>query len=236
VIFWSIIDHARSAKDDRCELVCRDDAINAASLLEQAAAVGVQVSIYKSIGDVTDAPQAMLDEFEQELAVQDQMRAHMALEAVRGEIEKAVTPHVRLTRWDAMKLTETVRRFDRVELGAIQHVRAPFPAKAGPVVLSFNAEVRIHATVQQYPPPPSWELGVGDEVRESSAIERLLAVVEVRRIFTKHMEVEATAIRTPEGNYRDVKIGAVRPQFLPGLAGLADAPFELGDIADAAEP
>jgi hypothetical protein len=228
VIFWSIVDHALSAGRGTCELVSGDAALAGEDLHRQAMTAGVHVTVYKTVNELADAHQASLDAAERKKAGDEQEKARAALEAGRAEIQKAVVPRAMQMPWDIEAAGGRLRGVEHAELGAIGHVRTPFPAQPGPVQISFDAEVRIYATIERYPTtppvPPSPFRAFSD--RDSSALQDIfIAAVLERKVFTKHVAVEATAVRTADGKYEDIKVSAVRGTFSLSLAGLEDLPI-----------
>ena len=119
----------------------------------------------------------------------------------------------------------TLRKFDRAELGNIANVRTPYPPQVGTVAISFDAEVRMHLTVERFQLAPPRSIRVGEENSEP-LFSLKSQIVQVHEVLPRSVEVEATASRTDQGQYGDIKVGSARPKLsLDALAG------NLGDIA-----
>jgi hypothetical protein len=229
VILWTILDHVKANGFKVCALVTQDGDFSGPEV--EAEFIAIEASLArKTINELVDILKAFLEAAKREAAAADQAAAKSGIERERTNVEKAISVRLDLTEWDLAPQIGfvTILRLERIEFGEIKSVRTPFPFPEveARVSVSFDSEVKLHSIGQSYARQPPRQMKVGEE---PAALASGSGVQIGPILVTRIAEVEATALRTTAGEYRDIQVEAARLRgSLSGLAGLGDIASNLG--------
>ena len=213
VILLSVIDHLRGAPGQVGAFVSQDTDFKEQDLAKLAGSVGVQVRLYKTIGEISYVLVGQLREVIKSTWEQDQRHAADVLNTMLPQIEEFITRNLEIPEWH-WGLVGKIAAVPRLEVTCIKSVQTPLPSeqKDGQPVrkISFETEVNLHVVIESFPPPSPLKVG---EESPSRVLEAVLAGLQGPkreiRVLQRVVEVEATAAIV-NNEYRDIQFVSAR--------------------------